>query len=70
MIDPRLINFFDSMVSDYNPKQKKIAEELMINPTYQIIKVYEYKNPKLYLKNINDGGIIDFERYVKSKCDC
>lgn len=70
MIDPQFVDFFESYIQDWNPKQKIIAYDLIVDPTYQIIKIYDPRKPKLSLRNIQNGSVIDFEKHVKSKCNC
>ena len=71
MIEPELINFFESVIENWNPKQKIIAQDLIIDKTYRIIKIYDHnRKPKLYLKNVNNNHVVDFELHVKSKCNC
>ena len=70
MITPELVNFFESIIENWNPKQKMIAYDLIVDQTYQIIKIYDHRNPKLYLRNIQNGIVVDFEKHVKSKCNC
>jgi hypothetical protein len=70
MILPELIDFFESTIENWNPKQKIIAQNLIVDKTYQIIKIYDNRKPKLYLRNIQNGIVVDFEKHVKSKCNC
>ena len=70
MISPELIDFFESSIENWNPKQKIIAQNLIVDKTYQIIKIYDNRKPKLYLRNIQNGIVVDFEKHVKSKCNC
>ena len=70
MILPELIDFFESTIENWNPKQKIIAQDLIVDKTYQIIKIYDNIKPKLYLRNIQSGIVVDFEKHVKSKCNC
>ena len=70
MISPELIDFFESSIENWNPKQKIIAQDLIVDKTYQIIKIYDNRKPKLYLRNIQNGIVVDFEKHVKSKCNC
>ena len=52
MITPELVDFFDSVIENWTPKQKIIAQDLIVDKTYQIIKIYDNKQPKLYLRNV------------------
>lgn len=70
MITPELVDFFESTIENWNPKQKIIANDLIVDKTYQIIKIYDNRKPKLYLRNIQNGIVVDFEKHVKSKCNC
>lgn len=70
MISPELVDFFDSTIEKWNSKQKMIAYDLIVDKTYQIIKIYDNRQPKLYLRNIKNGIVVDFETHVKSKCNC
>jgi hypothetical protein len=70
MISPDLIEIFDEVVGDFNSKQQSIAEELLFNKTYYIIKVKDNNQYKLALKNRHTEEIFDFVEYVKSKCNC
>jgi hypothetical protein len=70
MITPELVDFFESVIESWTPKQKIIAQDLVVNKTYQIIKIYDNRQPKLYLRNINNGIVVDLEKHVKSKCNC
>ena len=70
MISPELIDFFESFTENWNPKQKIIAQDLIVDKTYQIIKIYDNRKPKLCLRNIQNGIVVDFEKHVKSKCNC
>jgi len=70
MITPELVDFFESTIDNWNSKQKIIANDLIVDKTYQIIKIYDNKQPRLYLRNIQNGRVVDFEKHVKSKCNC
>jgi hypothetical protein len=70
MIDPQLVDFFETTIENWNPKQKIIANGLIIDKTYQIIKLYDNKEPKLFLKDIRNGSVVDLLIHVKSKCNC
>jgi hypothetical protein len=70
MITPELVDFFESTIDNWNSKQKIIANDLIADKTYQIIKIYDNKQPRLYLRNIQNGRVVDFEKHVKSKCNC
>ena len=60
MITPELVDFFESTIENWNPKQKIIANDLIVDKTYQIIKIYDNRKPKLYLRNIQNGIVVDF----------
>ena len=70
MISPEIVSFFEEVVESFNVKQKIIAQNLIVDKTYQIIKIYDNKQPRLYLRNIQNGRVVDFEKHVKSKCNC
>jgi hypothetical protein len=70
MISPDLLEFFVVFIEGFNSKQKTIAENLMFDKTYYILRVYDNKIPKLILKNRFTNEVLDFEAYVKSKCNC
>ena len=70
MIEPNLIDFFESTIENWNSKQKIIATDLILDKTYRIIKIYDNNKPKLFLKSMQNGSLVDFEKYVKSKCNC
>jgi|688.fasta_scaffold137604_3 hypothetical protein len=70
MISPDIIDFFNSFINTLNARQRTIAENLLFDKTYHILKVYDNKKSKLVLKNRFTGDIIDFVTHVKSKCNC
>lgn len=70
MITPELITLFESTINTWPPKKKIIAQNLMVDETYQFIRIYDNKKPKLFLRNIKNGMLVDFEKHVSSKCNC
>jgi hypothetical protein len=70
MISPEIVDFFEEVIEGFNPKQKIIAKDLIVDKTYQIIRLYENSMPKLFVRNIQTGIMVDFEKHVKSKCNC
>ena len=70
MITPELLEFFNNYIQRFNPKQQSIAENLLFDKTYHILKVYTNNQYKLVLKNRFTNDVIDFDEYVKSKCNC
>jgi hypothetical protein len=70
MISPEIVNFFEEVVESFNAKQKIIAQNLIVDKTYQIIKIYDNRIPKLFLRNIQNGSVVELLVYVKSKCNC
>ena len=70
MISPEIVSFFEEVVEGFNAKQKIIAKDLIVDKTYEIIRIYENRIPKLVLRHIQSGGLVDFEKHVKSKCNC
>jgi hypothetical protein len=70
MINPFLVDLFESKIQDWKPKQQRIANAFIVDKTYEIITIYDNNDPILYLKNLNNGSVINLEDYVKSKCNC
>lgn len=70
MISSDLLEFFNEYIQKFNPKQQSIAENLLFDKTYHILKIYDNKIPKLILKNRFSNDIIDFDKHVESKCNC
>ena len=70
MIDPQIVDFFESTIENWTSKQKIISQDLIVDKTYQIIKIYDNRIPKLFLRNIQNGSVVELLVYVKSKCNC
>jgi hypothetical protein len=70
MISAENIEFFESFISSFSPRMKTVAENLLFDKTYHIIKVYDNNKNNLVLKNRFTGDVIDFVTHVKSKCNC
>jgi hypothetical protein len=70
MIDPQFVDFFEYTIQEWTPKQKMIAYDLIVDQTYQIIKVYVNKQPTLSLRNNQNGSVVELYKHVKSKCNC
>ena len=70
MISPENIEFYESIIDKFPPRMKSIAENLLFDKTYHILKVYDNKKSKLMLKNRFTGDVIDFITHVRSKCNC
>jgi hypothetical protein len=70
MINPNLVDLFESKIENWRPKQQIIANALLVDKTYEIISIYDNDNQTLYLKNLKNGSVIKLEDYVKSKCNC
>jgi hypothetical protein len=68
MIDPKLYDFYESAIEDFNPKQKYIAQSLIFDIDVEILK--SNHSEQLNIRLIESGKIIDFEEYIKSKCNC